>query len=241
MSASNLFERFPREGFADHLRRLRWEQGEHLMICAGTGRGKSTLIRPLIEKRGHVIILVTKTRDETFQSDYLKHGAWERYTTWPKTGPKPWHKRILLWPEPGKTIPETLDIQRDHFRNCIEHVNLEGKRCIVFDETLVLANPRYHGLGKEISWIHTNGRSNGISAVTAMQRPAWVPKEIMSNVSHAYLTGTKVRDDLVRLKDMASGDPKELGNVLQALPSKYDYAYVNPIGDAHGAVINTRR
>lgn len=232
------FVNFPRESFRDHVNRLRWAQGEHLMICAGTGRGKSTLIRPLIEKRSHVIILVSKTRDATFERDYRN---WERYTEWPKGGPKPWHKRILLWPKPGKSIPETLDIQREHFRSCIEHVNLEGNRCIVFDETLVLANPRYHGLGKEISWIHTNGRSNGISAVTSMQRPKWVPLEIMSNVSHAYLTGTKVRDDLGRLKDMASGDPKELGSVLINLPSKFDYAYVNPIGDARGAVINTRR
>lgn len=229
---------YPRDSFAHHLQSLEWAQGEHLMICAGTGRGKSTLVRSLAEKRSHVITLVSKYRDPTFTNEYK---SYERYKTWPKGGPKPWHTRIALWPEPEKNMGDTIKKQRDIFLACMEHVALEGNRCIVFDETLVLSAPKYHNLGKQIGFMHVFGRSQGVSAVTLMQRPAWVPREIMSNVSHAYLTGTKVRDDLARLKDMASVDPRELGLVLQTLPSKFDYAYVNPTGDAPGVVVNSRK
>lgn len=232
-----MYERVP---FAEHLEQLKrnWPQGEHALICAGTGNGKTTLVRPLLNIRSHVVILCAKNRDATFTKEYA---GWTRYRSWPKGGPKPWHNRIVLWPEAERKFMDTVHKQRDVFLECMEWVNMEGNRGIVFDEGNMMADPQFHGLGKEMGLMYIWGRSNGITAITNMQRPKNVPLAIISNTSHAYFTQTKLKDDLIRLRDLASGDPGELGRVLMELPSRFDYAYTNPTGNAPGAIVNSRQ
>lgn len=229
------YERTP---WADHMGALRWAQGDHVMISGPTGSGKTTMMAQLVEKRSHAVVFVTKMQDPTFVSEFK---TWERITEWPKGGPRGYQKRLLLWPKPYRDIRDTISNQRDVFRHALNEILTQGNRCVVIDESLMMNDPKLVGLGTEIGMAHYYGRSAGVSMVSLTQRPSWIPKVIYSSVSHAYLAATKDATDAKRLSDMGGIDAKEVGHNLLHLPTRQDYVYVNPLGDAEPTVINTRK
>ena len=227
---------YPAQPFATHMRNLKWDQGDHVLIAAPTKAGKTTLASKLITKRSHAVIFVTKMKDPTFQAEF---SDWQRFTEWRNV--KPYHTRILLWPRPGKTIRETLAIQRETFAYALDAIAREGNRAVIVDETLMFTDPKILGFGTEVGMMHYYGRSSGISMVTLAQRPAWIPKVIYSSVTHAYVARTRDRQDMKRLSDLGNIDPREVAANVSALPSRHDYLYLNPQGDASPVVINTRK
>lgn len=239
---------YPRQPFAQHLEQQRarvykgdnlgWHQGDHIMIVGPTSAGKTTLASKLLPLRSHVVMLVTKMRDPTFEREYK---GWTRLNSWPRKGPPQWENRVLLWPKPGKTLAETKGIQREVFADALDRIARQGNRTVCVDETLYMGDPKYLNLGNEIGMLHYFGRSSGVSMVTLTQRPAWIPKIIYSSVTHAYVARTKDRDDAKRLADLGGTDAKELAANLETLTDKHDYCYVNPQGDAPGVILNTRR
>lgn len=228
----------------DHLRRMykgpdRWEQGDHILIAAPTKAGKTTLMSKLVRMRSHVVILVTKQRDSTFRDEFKD---WTIMREWPRNGPDPWENRILLWPKAVHGNKDaTIANQRRVFGRALQHINDEGNRCVVFDETLYLTDPKYTNLGGWLSYLHYHGRSSGISLVSLTQRPAWIPVVVYSSVTHAYIARTRDRNDQKRLADMGGIDAREVGHNLNALTSRHDYVYLNPQGDAEPAIVNTRK
>ena len=228
--------RYPTQPFATHMRSLKWDQGDHVLLSAPTKAGKTTLASKLITKRSHAVIFVTKMKDPTFAAEF---SDWERFTEWRNV--KPYHTRILLWPKPGKTIRETLRIQREVFAYALDAIAREGNRAVVVDEALMFTDPKILGFGTEIGMMHYYGRSSGISMMTLTQRPAWIPKVIYSSVTHAYVARTRDAQDLKRLADMGGIDPKEVGANITQLPTRHDYVYLNPQGDAAPVVVNSRK
>lgn len=230
--------------FSDHLTQMRhgaqrWEQGDHILIAAPTKAGKTTLMSKLIGMRGHKVIFVTKQKDETFAREFKD---WDVLREWPKGGPPPWMTHILLWPKAVKyNKAATIANQRRVFHNALERINSEGNRTVVFDETLYLTDPKLGGLGNWLSYLAYHGRSSGITLVALTQRPAWIPVIVYSSVTHAYIARTRDRNDTKRLADMGGIDTKEVAGVLQDLPTRHDYVYLNPQGDAVPSIVNTRK
>lgn len=229
---------FPDQRFADHLRRLKWEQGDHLILAAPTKAGKTTLAAKLLEKREYVVVLVSKPKDPAFGKEFK---GYETVREWGKNGPPQYAKKVLLWPKAGKTLRETRDIQRDIFKDALDAMGREGNRCIVVDESHWITSREFCGLGPEIAILHHQGRTSGISMVNLTQRPAWIPKIIYSSVTHAYVARTRDRDDLRSLSNLGGIDPKEVQESVASLGTRHDYVYLNPQGDAVPVVINTRR
>jgi len=238
VTAATALTTYERTPWNEHLSSLRWKQGDHMLISAPTNAGKTTMARRLIEKRSHVIFFVSKMKDPTFVNDFK---GFDRLTSWPKGGPRAYQNRILLWPTPEKITTDTLAKQRDVFREAINAILHQGNRCIVIDESLMMTDPQFIGLGKEIGLAHYYGRSAGITMLDLTQRPSWIPRVIYSSVSHAYIASTKDRDDAKRLSEMGGVDAKEVGHNLMRLPTRHDYVYLNPLGDAAPTVVNTRR
>lgn len=227
---------FPRESWQDHLASLKWSQGEHVLIAAPTGSGKSRLAADLVEKRGHVVNFVTKTKDPLFSGPVYK--SWSRLVDWTKQTLRPWDNRVLLWPKEMETMSLTREHQEQVFSRALEDINKRGGWCLVFDELHYMSDPHFLGLASEIAILHHMGRSNNISLVSLTQRPAWIPKIIYSSVSHAYIGRTRDQADLKRLADLAGIDAKVIAQAVSELPTRHDFLYVNPMGDKTPVVVN---
>lgn len=205
------------------------------MICGPTGSGKTSLARPLLEKRKSIIALFNKASDKT-ADDFGP--PWERVKTWPRFGLAPEQRRVLLWPTTKGSVEETTAHHAEVFRHAINQLHVEGHRAIYSDETLYVTNQL--GLGKAVEYFHYFGRSNGITCITSQQRPRWVPKIIMSSVSHAYISRTFDPDDLKYLANLGGVDSRELAHNVANLPNRYSFVYVNTQGDGPSSIVNTR-
>lgn len=231
--------------FEQHLAYMlqHWRQGEHVLVCGPNSSGKTTLVRPLLDLRlrrpgGRVTALFTKLKDETISKEFAQY---VRYTEWPRGG-IPWDvKASMIWPKPGKTLAETSRIHRQVMGRALDAMARQGNRCVYFDETLYLTDPKYGNLGAAVGLYHYFARSSGISAVSTAQRPFWIPKVILSAVTHAYVARTRDKDDIRRLADLSSVDHRMIGAELSQLEDRHDFIYLNPQGDADPVIVNTRR
>jgi len=231
---------FPRETWQEHLDSLKWLQGEHMLIAAPTGSGKTDLASQLIERRGYVADFITKTKDPIFNTPAYKH--WRRITDWqPGKSPNAFDSRLLLWPRQLETMAETRDNQRDVFKRCLEDVFKRGGWTLVFDELHYLTDNGFLNLYDDIAILHHMGRSNNVTLVNLTQRPAWIPKIIYSSVSHAYIARTRDTADLKRLSDLGGVDGKQIAAAVSQLESKHDFLYINPMGDKTPVVINIKK
>ena len=231
---------FPRETWQDHLANLKWKQGEHILIAAPTGSGKSVLAGELAEKRSYVANFITKTKDPLFSGAAYKD--WVRVTEWqPGRSPKAWENKVLLWAKEQPTMAETRDVQKIVFREALEDVFKRGGWCLVFDELHYLADQHFLNLSDAIAILFHMGRSNNVSLMALTQRPAWVPKIIYSSVSHAYIARTRDQADLKRLSELAGVDSKTIAQAVSQLESRHDFLYVNPMGDKEPVIVNVRK
>jgi energy-coupling factor transporter ATP-binding protein EcfA2 len=235
---SVMVESYTRHPWQDHYSTLDWKQGEHIFIAGPTSAGKTTLMSKLVPRRSHVVVFVTKLHDETFAREF---SGWNRLEEWPKGGPPPWMNRILLWPKPVKNnMAGTLAKQRAVFADAMDRIGTQGNRCVVVDEMLMFCDAKILNLGNTVGMLHYFGRSHGITMVTLTQRPAWIPRVVMSSVTHAYVAKTTDNEDLKRLSEMGGVDKREVGDSLKRLPDRHDYVYLNPQGDTRSVIVNTR-
>ena len=231
---------FPRETWQEHLDSLKWRQGEHMLIAAPTGSGKTDLASQLIERRGYVADFITKTKDPIFDTPAYK--SWRRITDWqPGKSPNSFDTRLLLWPRQLETMAETRDNQRDVFKRCLEDVFKRGGWTLVFDELHYLTDNGFLNLYDDIAILHHMGRSNNVTLVNLTQRPAWIPKIIYSSVSHAYIARTRDTADLKRLSDLGGVDGKQIAAAVSQLETKHDFLYINPMGDKTPVVVNIKK
>lgn len=217
----------------------RWVQGDHFLVCGPTNSGKTTLARQITGLRSHVVVFVTKQHDDTFKREYK---GWTILREWPREGPKSWQTHILLWPKAVKNnLRASVEVARAVFYTALNRIASIGNWCVVIDESLMFASPRFIGLGKEVEQLHYHGRSSGVTMLDLTQRPAWIPPVIYSSVTHALIARTRDKNDLKRLADMGNIDAKAVTNALLRLQDRHDYLYLNPQGDASPVIVNTRK
>lgn len=218
----------------------RWEQGDHLFVSAPTKAGKTTLVSKILPLRARVVVFVSKLKDDTFKREFK---GWTILHEWPKGGPKSWQTHILLWPKAvDNDLDATTAVQRAVFHDALNRISTIGNWCVVIDETLMFSDPKYIGLGKQVGQLHYFGRSSGLTMVTLSQRPAWIPRVIMSSVTHAFVARIMDADDAKRLGDLGGNiNKRAIVEALGNLPTRHDYLYLNPQGDASPVIVNTRK
>ena len=198
------------------------------------------MMQSLISVRGHVVVFVSKLKDETFNPAAMKRAGWKIARTWAEVDPQE-HRKVLLWPVKGEGMLDIIAHQREVFSGALDKINKAGGWCIVIDEAHYTSDPQFLGLGKHIALLHHQGRSSGISVVTLTQRPSWIPKIIYSSVSHAYIARTRDDDDLKRLSQLGGVDAKEVAENVYRLPSRFDYVYVPTQSDRAPVILNSRK
>jgi hypothetical protein len=209
-----------------------------MLIAAPTKSGKTDMLGELAKVRtdvgGHVVMLITKTKDDTLKNPQFK--LWDRHTDWP---PGKYDDLVFLWPKMQATPEENLLEHRRVFTRALDDIFLKGKRTVMLDELHYLSDPHFANLSSKIAIMHHQGRSGGITVVSATQRPAWVPKIIYSSVTHVYIARTRDTADLKRLSDLGGIDAKAVANAVANLPSRHHFLYLNPLGDRDPVVVNT--
>jgi hypothetical protein len=206
---------------------IKWQQGQHVFTCGGTGTGKSTVAGEFLGRRSQVVVCVSKGMDPIFDGPY--YNEYKEMQTW-RPGR---NDRILLRPANMRTLRETRDNKKRVFAEMFDNVLLvRGNWCIDVDETHYMSKTL--GLRDEITDILEQGRSAGISMWNNTQRPADIPLSIYVNSTHAFLFQAQEDYDLQRLANLANKhtNAQEMRANLDALDSfrTHELVYLDRTG-----------
>lgn len=226
--AQRLLELPPRELWVPFHHRFRtsWAQGEHVLFVGPTGSGKTVAARTLAEDRKFVVVLGTKVKDPEMDA-YLAMG-YTRVEQWPPTRSqlRPLSDgsiRIVLWPK----IRNRLELRshRPMFAKFLDQALIDGGWTILVDEGLWVCSRKGLALGDQLEAIAYTGRSSEVTLMTLLQRPAGVPRNVWSNVSHAFMWKHGVTNDTRELASLGTEDPKTVGLAVSQL-QEYEFLYL---------------
>lgn len=197
-----------------------WEAGEHVTIVGHTGSGKTHLGLALLPQRTYSVVLATKPRDPILAP--LKAEGYAVARDMRSFDRLRKRERIVLWPK-----AERLDggkHQSDTFHRFFEYLYRTGNRCVFADELYYLAN--HLGLTDDVRMLLTQGRTLGVSFVTATQRPFHVPLEAYSQATHLFLFRENDVRNLKRMEEIGGVDSRLLKGIVTQLPKRH-FLYVN--------------
>jgi len=205
-----------------------WEQGQHMFISGGTGLGKTTLARPVIQHRidrkGFVMVMVCKIKpDRTILDEYRGFTRWERF----KRNPNRWENKVLLWPDlEGMPFSKALPIQRSIFSDAYDALSEIGYWTVVTDDALYVSSNRFLRLSDALAGLQVMGRSSGLTSVVLAQRPSHIPLEIYDSMDHAFIGATREDLDSKRLANLGGRQSaKEIQQQVSRLP-KFNFLWV---------------
>lgn len=224
--------------WGEHVRSLRWEQGQHIIIAGPNGSGKTTLASDILDKRGYVVGFAVKAKDPTLKKEFPGWSFLERIED-----VEPWMNRVMIWPKPKRK--ETTDVwrrrQQKVFKDAFDVLVKADGWGVFIDELKFMCDPKFGAVGSQIEMMHYISRSADVSCLSLAQRPSYVPLAVLSNASHAYIAKTYLAEDLKRLGNLGGVNVKELSKTVTALPSRFDFVYQPTLAEGTAGVVNVRR
>jgi Cdc6-like AAA superfamily ATPase len=206
-----------------------WGQGEHLITIGKTGRGKTTLINDVLDRRhlqreAKVCSFICKVKDDT-SSDLLKKD-WSKIFAWPPTFAQRESGKVMLWPKYTKASSYAKDA-RPTFMEAIDEIMEEGCWTLYLDEAPYYVESM--GLRKSMDELFNQARSNEITLVAGTQRPVWVSRSMVSQ--HCWVACFRVGDiEDARRAGEVMGDRDRYTPVIMGLGS-HQFILVDTIGD----------
>jgi hypothetical protein len=207
-----------------------WEQAEQLIVLGKTGRGKTTFVTDILDRRheykgSSICVFVTKKRDNT-SSELFARGDWHHITEWP---PK-YHQRkagkLILWPPYTKPSTYPRDV-RPTFLAALDEIMEEGNWTLYLDEASYMVESLK--LRVSLDEFFTQSRSNAITLLAGSQRPVWVSRSALSQ--HAWVCSFRIgdSDDAARAGEVI-GNKKRFAPVIEAL-GPHQFLLVNTLTD----------
>jgi hypothetical protein len=176
------------------------------------------------------LVLCMKNRDATVSKMIRENQGFARAHEWPPTltdrvRAKTNHVRAwVLWP---KFVPDP-DHRRElvhwHFRNAFLGSLSRGNRLLVADDLIALT--KWVGMGKDISYLYWNGRSDGCGLWGAIQRPFFAPGEAYSQSNHIFMANSPDKRDRERYRDIGGISPETIEHNLSRC-KKYQWLYIH--------------
>ena len=182
------------------------KQGQHIAIIGQTGSGKSTLARELLRRRGYCIICVTKP------DPLLWPATWKRVTT---------VKKIDLAEATHFILRPSYYQQRVEIWNALDTAWKQGGWTIYLDEEYYIEQQL--GLDEKVIQLLTQGRSNNITMIVGMQRPAWVSRFNLSEPTHIICGRLGDERDMSIVKSVIGSQYLE---AIKELP-RYKFVWLN--------------
>jgi hypothetical protein len=205
------------------LRDFRWKQGEHLAAIAPTGAGKTTLFRKLMPYRKYNIMFGTKPRDKSY--DLILRQGFKRIESIKEINT--WDNNYLLWPRQRKTIPETMIVQRDAFREAMNVIVHHGSWTLWVDEAKYITEMLK--LRTELTYCLEQLRSIDATIICGAQRPSYIPPSVLSNSSHIFLWKTTEENDQKKLADIGGVDSRLVKQEAKTL-DEFEFIYIKSRG-----------
>lgn len=193
----------------------KWKLGEHIGVVAPTGAGKSYIVRDLLMLKRHAVVIATKSKDKTLDR-YIKEDGFFRIDHWP---PEWFQHHVLVW-KSAKELGEYRP-QQALIYTVMNDIYKRGGYVLYFDdlyyvaETLKLKSP--------VQMLYTQVRSGGVSLISSMQRPRWVPLEAVSQST--YLLVGRIRDEY-DIERAAAGMGINKKALIAALSQLQEYEFL---------------
>lgn len=214
----------PTVQWSEFMAKLRWYQGEHVVLIGPNGSGKTVINKHLLRyrqtKRGYVCVFVTKPTDDELSSlvktdHYLRVRDNRDWTA--RSYP-----RLLLWPTAGNLVDHS--IQKRVFYHALEGMWKRGRWTAMLNELRYLTDVL--GLKKAVETLYLQARSAKFSLTAESQRPRHVPLEAFSQSTHDFFMACRDDDDLKRISGIGNADPKVVRRVV-AMLKEFQTCYVH--------------
>lgn len=220
-----------------HIDSMIWIPGEHTVAIGPTGKGKSTLIRALLqyrEQRGaHVLVIATKSANSfeeltpgriVTRRQLQKHPRGYYLTKKWDLANRGDYERVLLW-VPYKGTGSVVK-QTEQAEAALQDVMTQGGWTVYIDELRWFVERM--GLKDWVTDLWTQGREIQVSAIGSTQRPVWVTRDIYANSTHFYIWGTEDDDDLNRLSGIGGMNSAAVREAVANLRG-HDVLYIDSL------------
>jgi energy-coupling factor transporter ATP-binding protein EcfA2 len=188
------------------------KSGEHVVCVGQTGSGKSVMLQELLKQTTTSPVFVMDSKaDEGFlslprsdESMMIFDEGLEAFTKFIRQPPRKIPDYVIIRPPLFEvTDPDILDKYI-----LMIHLNFKGKCIICVDELYMLHKNGRCGVG--LSGALTRGRSKGHSLYGATQRPSWISRFCISEMSHYFIFRLMEVDDRKRFSHIGYDKTKML-------------------------------
>lgn len=208
------FNELSRKTFLDRFK-MSWQVGQHVTLVGTTGDGKTYLAKDLCDMRKYCVVVATKKADDSLER-FIKD-KWHVVKKWP---PDFHQEHVLYWSRP-KDLGDFND-QRKKIYDALAGIYYSGGWTCYMDDIFYIANTLH--LNEVIKMLYTQVRSQDVSLLGSIQRPAWVPVEVLSQSSHMLIFGLHNDNDTETSAKEQGIKPAILKEAVKQL-EKYEFVW----------------
>lgn len=193
----------------------KWRMGQHVLIAGPTGSGKTYVAQDLGAMRDRVVVVATKEHDDSLELGYKD---FTRRKSWPADYGE---LLVIFWKKPRNL--KAVGEMRQSISGLMDDLYRHGGWTIYFDDLQFICS--ILKLQEMVKVFYTQVRSAGVSIVSSVQRPFWVPKEATSQSDFVLLFQMHDANDANRVAEGMGLDKQRLRFAISQL-EKHEFLFI---------------